>query len=67
MNKPKLIKRGEVSQTRLAKATPTAVTIQKTVSDVKDWLNVRHQNTRQSARSAFDNLFAATPKTCAEC
>ena len=67
MNKPKLIKRGEVSQTRHTKATPTAVTVQKTVNDVKDWLNVRHQNTRQSARTAFDKLFAAQPKTCTEC
>lgn len=67
MNKPKLIKRGEVAEVRPAKPTPAAVTIQKTVNGVKDWINARHQNTRQSARTAFDNLFVSTPKTCVEC
>ncbi|MBL8208463.1 MAG: hypothetical protein JNM09_29810 [Blastocatellia bacterium] len=67
MNKPKLVKRGEVSQARPAKPTPTAVTIQKTMNGVKDWLNTRQQNTRQSARDAFASLFVNTQETCTEC
>ncbi len=61
MNKPKLIKRGEVPTT---KPTPTA-TIGKTVMVVKDWLNTRHQNTKINAREAFAHLFAQPP--CTEC
>ena len=65
MKKPKLIKRGEVSTEPTPKPTPTAVTLQKTVSDVKDWINTRHQNTRHSARDAFAQLFAQP--SCTEC
>lgn len=65
MNKPKLIKRGEVAEVRPAKPTPTAITIQKTVNGVKDWINTRHQNTKTSAREAFANLFAQP--SCTEC
>lgn len=65
MKKPKLIKRGEVSTELTPKPTPAAVTLQKTVSGVKDWLNTRHQNTRQSARDAFAQLF--TQPSCTEC
>ncbi len=65
MKKPKLIKRDEISQVQSVKPTPTAVTLQKTVSDVKDWLNTRQQNTRQSARDAFAQLFAQP--SCTEC
>ncbi len=62
MNKPKLIKRGEVATT--TKPTPTA-TIGKTVTVVRDWLNTRHQNTKTNAREAFAHLFAQPP--CTEC
>lgn len=65
MKKPKLIKRGEVAELKPAKPTPTAVTIQQTMSGVKDWLNTRQQNTRQSARDAFTQLFAQP--SCTEC
>ena len=63
MNKPKLIKRGEAQST--AKPTPKAVTLQKTVASVKDWLSTRHQNTTQNAREAFAHLFTQSP--CTEC
>lgn len=62
MNKPKLIKRGEVPTT--TKPKPTA-TISKTVTVVKDWLTTRHQNTKTNAREAFAHLFAQPP--CTEC
>jgi hypothetical protein len=65
MNKPRLIKRGEVIQVQRPK--PTAVTIQKTVTSVKDWLNTRHQNTKQNARAAFSSLFAQPQESCTEC
>lgn len=65
MNKPKLIKRGEVTEVRPAKQTPTAETIHKTVNDVKGWLNQRHQNTKHNAREAFAQLFAQP--SCSEC
>ncbi len=63
MNKPKLIKRGEIQSS--AKPAPKAVTIQKTVSSVKDWLNTRQKNTTQNAREAFAHLFTQPP--CTEC
>lgn len=65
MNKPKLIKRGEIVEARPAKPTPTAVTIQKTVSGVKDWINTRRANTKTNAREAFSQLFAQP--SCTEC
>lgn len=61
MNKPKLIKRGEAQSA--TKPTPKAVTLQKTVASVKDWLNTRHQNTTQNAREAFAHLFTQPPCT----
>lgn len=67
MNKPKLVKRGEVVRVQPTKSTPTAVTLQKTVNGVKEWLNTRQQNTRQSAREAFANLFASSSNPCTEC
>jgi hypothetical protein len=65
MNKPRLIKRGEVIQVQRPK--PTAVTIQKTVTSVKDWLNTRHENTKHNARDAFARLFAPPQEPCTEC
>ncbi|HEX4951413.1 MAG TPA: hypothetical protein VFZ34_32445 [Blastocatellia bacterium] len=65
MNKPKLIKRDEVAPKPAQKPIPTAVALQKTVNDVKGWLNTRHQNTKQSAREAFAQLFAQP--SCTEC
>ena len=65
MNKPKLIKRGEVSQAQLAKPLPATASLNKTVTVVKDWLNTRHQNTKTNARAAFAHLF--TPSPCTEC
>lgn len=67
MNKARLIKRGEAQATKPVKPVPKAVTIQKTVSVVKDWLGARHQNTKQSAREAFSSLFAPTQEACTEC
>ena len=63
MNKPKLIKRGEIPQQQSVR--PTTATITKTVTVVKDWLNTRHQNTKQNAREAFAHLFSQPP--CTEC
>ena len=65
MNKPKLIKRGEVQPKSANKPTPNAVTLQKSISSVKDWLNTRHQNTKQNAREAFAQLFVQP--SCSEC
>ena len=64
MNKPKLIKRGEVPQSQIAKPTPT---VAQTVAVVKDWLNTRHQSTKQNARETFSRLFVSAPETCTEC
>lgn len=67
MNKPRLIKRGEAPPIRFTKPVSTAVTIQKTVSSVKEWLGARHENTRQSARDAFSSLFVPAQEPCTEC
>ncbi len=67
MNKPRLIKRGETPETKSVKPVPKAVTIQKTVNVVKEWLGTRHENTRQSAREAFSSLFTQPQEPCTEC
>lgn len=67
MNKPRLIKRGEAPAPKPTKPAPKAVTIQKTVTVVKEWLGTQRQNTRQSAREAFSNLFAQPQEPCTEC
>ena len=65
MNKPRLIKRGEVPQE--PKPAPKAITIQKTVDVVKDWLGTQRQQTRHNAREAFSRLFAQPQEPCTEC
>jgi hypothetical protein len=67
MKQPKLIKRGEVMEVRPAKPQPKALTIQKTVTGVREWLNTRQQNTKQNARDAFSSLFAPPQEPCTEC
>jgi hypothetical protein len=67
MKKPKLIKRGEVMEVQPTKSQPQAITIQKTVTSVRDWLNTRQQNTKQNARDAFASLFAPPQEPCTGC
>ena len=67
MNKPRLIKRGETPSVPKTKPVAKAITIQKTVNVVKEWLGTRQENTRQSARDAFASLFAHPQEPCTEC
>jgi hypothetical protein len=54
-------------EVRPAKPQPKALTIQKTVTGVREWLNTRQQNTKQNARDAFSSLFAPPQEPCTEC
>lgn len=67
MNKPRLIKRGETPPNQPTKPVAKAVTIQRTVQGVKEWIGTRHANTRQNAREAFASLFAPAQDPCTEC
>jgi hypothetical protein len=61
MNQTKLVKRDQIPQKKsIVKKIPTVVV-------VKEWINTRHQSTKQNAREAFDLLFSNSQKPCAEC
>ncbi len=61
MNQIKLVKRDQIQQKKpVVKKIPTVVV-------VKEWINSRHQSTKQNAREAFDLLFSTSQNPCAEC
>ena len=61
MNQVKLVKREQIQKTK------PVVKKSSTVMVVKEWINTRHQSTKQNAREAFDLLFSNSQKPCAEC
>ena len=67
MNKPKLIKRAEISKAANLQTTRAVTTLSQSVSVVKEWINVRQQNTKHNAREAFASLFAQSPENCIKC
>ncbi len=61
MNQIKLVKRDQIPQKKsVVKKIPAVVV-------VKEWINSRHQSTKQNAREAFDLLFSNSPNPCVEC